>query len=682
MDARKHRLHRKLTGVEPWGRRLKVKPRLIPKLFIQSVASHRASPSRPILVLNPRRDPPRLKRSPGRGKRPRRASMAHRRATTVVPCERRRRDVSPEQPDGLPGSAGARGRAVPAARPAAAVAAWQGLAATSSTTGHPVRRDGGPQVAERAPGLLRPSPRRGRPRRPERPEITVRPLPDVMEASAPPPRAPCARPSRAPTTRTPEVNRARADLRAADEEIAIARSGNRPTVTAGRVHRLRSASATSTRPFGTESTGNATDTTTPTVLQVEVAQPLFRGFRTRNETLWAEATVRAERGAPRRGAAGRPPRHGARLPRRAPLPRHRTIFGSARLVFAARPGGGGRSRLEFGEATQTDVAQAEFAHGGHPRRPPRRPCRPRLGRSPLPRADGARRRRHRRRHRGGASSCRRARPRRSGRRSRPRLTSTRRPPVGPADVQDEGARGTGPSGGQRLGPPARRHRRRRGRPHGARRGLPQCRHPDLPGRPRLRAGAPGEGESPSAAPASPSTSPATRSARRSPPPGRRWRRRRAPSRRRTRSIVSARRALDGRPRGSCASASAPPSTCSTPSRTSSARRSPASTPSESGTLRPSASCAPWRPRGGRARTSRATPTTRRSIIGPCATNGRECARRTGADGLPLSAPPARQRPSGGLRTRPSSGGRSRVPGRTSRPELGEVEAEVVRAGCP
>jgi len=239
--------------------------------------------------------------------------------------------------------------------PAARGAAMAGARGDTLDDGHPVRRDGGPQVAERRP--VSPAVTSPRPPAPAgTPEITVRPLPDVMEASAPPART--LREALASAyDANPEVNRARADLRAADEEIAIARSGNRPTVTAGvSTGYVRQRDVNT--PFGTESTGNATDTTTPTVLQVEVAQPLFRGFRTRNETLSAEATVRAERA--RLDAVQQDVLLDTALAFLDVRRFRATVdLRERELVFLRDQVAAARSRLEFGEATQTDVAQAE-----------------------------------------------------------------------------------------------------------------------------------------------------------------------------------------------------------------------------------------------------------------------------------------------------------------------------------
>lgn len=243
------------------------------------------------------------------------------------------RGVSAPSPDRRIVRASARGDTLPGARPA---------------------RLGGPEVGDRqpvSPVVATPRP----PAPPGTPEITVRPLPDALSA---PPEARSLREALASAYDTnPAVNQARAELRAADEGVAIARSGNRPVVTAGVSSGIIRERDVNT-PFGSQSTGNATETTTPTSVQLQVTQPLFRGFQTRNETRAAEANVRAER---------------ARLEtvvqdvlfetalavldvrrfRAAVALRQRELTFLLEQVAAAR------SRLEFGEATSTDVAQAE-----------------------------------------------------------------------------------------------------------------------------------------------------------------------------------------------------------------------------------------------------------------------------------------------------------------------------------
>ncbi|MBJ3777392.1 TolC family outer membrane protein [Acuticoccus mangrovi] len=199
------------------------------------------------------------------------------------------------------------------------------------------------------------------------PEITVRPMPAA-------PAAPVARIARPPAPAAPEagsitdafgaaydtspaINRVRADLRAADEEIAVAKAGNRPTVTAS-----VSGGLAHTREFNTP-TGYGTSATlseeqTPATLSLNISQPLFRGFRTRNATLQAEANVRAERERLRATEQDvllqtalayldvRRYRAGVALRRKD-------------LAFLEEQVSAASARQRFGEGTRTDIDQAE-----------------------------------------------------------------------------------------------------------------------------------------------------------------------------------------------------------------------------------------------------------------------------------------------------------------------------------
>lgn len=155
----------------------------------------------------------------------------------------------------------------------------------------------------------------------------------------------------------PTINQARANLRAADEGIAIARGGNRPTVTASVDTRLQHQREVNT-PTGAGGSDNLTERRTPTQLALNVSQPLFRGFRTRNATRQAEANVRAERERLRASQQDvllnvalafvdvRRFRAGAR-------------FREQEVDFLREQVDAARSRQRFGEATRTDIDQAE-----------------------------------------------------------------------------------------------------------------------------------------------------------------------------------------------------------------------------------------------------------------------------------------------------------------------------------
>ena len=145
----------------------------------------------------------------------------------------------------------------------------------------------------------------------------------------------------------PQLLSQRAALRATDEEVPQALSNWRPTVTAtGEGSKLRSKSNTST----TERD--------PRTLELEVKQPLFRGFRTLAETRRAEANVRAGRAqltsteqAVLLGAV-RAYMNVVRDLAVLDLNRNNEMRLQRQLQAA-------RDRFRVGEITRTDVAQAE-----------------------------------------------------------------------------------------------------------------------------------------------------------------------------------------------------------------------------------------------------------------------------------------------------------------------------------
>lgn len=152
----------------------------------------------------------------------------------------------------------------------------------------------------------------------------------------------------------PTINQARASLRAADEGIAIARSNNRPTITA---------TVEAAGVYGRSTNVGAAqldldETRTPGVAAVTLSQPLFQGFRSRNLIRQAEANVRAER--ERLSATEQDVLLNTAIAfldvrrfRRGVTIREQDVAFLAEQVTAAR------RRLDFGEGTRTDVAQAE-----------------------------------------------------------------------------------------------------------------------------------------------------------------------------------------------------------------------------------------------------------------------------------------------------------------------------------
>lgn len=186
------------------------------------------------------------------------------------------------------------------------------------------------------------------------PEITVRPMREEPQVEG---TRSLRQAFEAAYENNSSINRARANLRAADEGIALAKSGNRPTVTASVDAGIELTRAVNVQTAAFNS-ANVTDRSTPTSLALRVNQPLFQGFQTRNATREAEATVMAERQRLRateqeillRVAVAftdvRRGREGVRL-------REQEVNFLDEQVSAAR------SRLEFGEGTRTDIDQAE-----------------------------------------------------------------------------------------------------------------------------------------------------------------------------------------------------------------------------------------------------------------------------------------------------------------------------------
>ncbi|MFN3225254.1 MAG: TolC family outer membrane protein [Hyphomicrobiales bacterium] len=149
----------------------------------------------------------------------------------------------------------------------------------------------------------------------------------------------------------PELNAARAGLRATDEGVPQALSGYRPTVSGSATTGL---STTQSRPSGRPNT--STDLN-PTTLGITITQPLFRGFRTQNSVAQAEAGVAAARAGLQNT--------------------EQNIFVSAtqaymdvladRAILALRQQNVGfleeqvraaQARFDVGEGTRTDIAQA------------------------------------------------------------------------------------------------------------------------------------------------------------------------------------------------------------------------------------------------------------------------------------------------------------------------------------
>lgn len=147
----------------------------------------------------------------------------------------------------------------------------------------------------------------------------------------------------------PSLNAARAQLRGVDENVAQALSGWRPDVTG-------SASIGHTSTYSNPSSFNTNQNTGS--IGVQIAQPLFRGFRTVNSTRQAEAIVSAQRESLRSTeqsimfSAAQSYMDVIRDTAIVSLRRSDIKFLDEQVRAA-------RDRFTVGEGTRTDVSQAE-----------------------------------------------------------------------------------------------------------------------------------------------------------------------------------------------------------------------------------------------------------------------------------------------------------------------------------
>ncbi|MEL6299690.1 MAG: TolC family outer membrane protein [Pseudomonadota bacterium] len=147
----------------------------------------------------------------------------------------------------------------------------------------------------------------------------------------------------------PQIEAERARLRATDEDVARAMSGYRPTIT--------STLSTSVRNGNTDPASPTDGRSRPRSFSLELTQPLFRGFQTRNAVSEAEANVRAGQQSLRSveqtvlldavTAYMNVVRDSAILRLRR-----------ANLTFLAQELRATQERFNVGEVTRTDVAQA------------------------------------------------------------------------------------------------------------------------------------------------------------------------------------------------------------------------------------------------------------------------------------------------------------------------------------
>lgn len=144
-----------------------------------------------------------------------------------------------------------------------------------------------------------------------------------------------------------ELNSARAGVRVTDENVAIAKSGYRPTV-------IGSASIdyTSTRRPG------GTNNLTTGSFGVQINQTLFDGFQTRNNVASAEASVRASFES-LRNTEQNTLFDAVTAYMDVIRDRQVAVLTERNLQFLTEQARAARSRFEVGEGTRTDVAQAD-----------------------------------------------------------------------------------------------------------------------------------------------------------------------------------------------------------------------------------------------------------------------------------------------------------------------------------
>lgn len=141
------------------------------------------------------------------------------------------------------------------------------------------------------------------------------------------------------------LNSSRAGLRAVDEDVAIAKSGYRPTLNG-------------TYNYGRSRSGTSGLTSTTGVVGIELNQTLFDGFLTRNNVARAESTVFAQRENLRNEEQNRlfeavQSYMDVYQNRQIASLRQKNLAALNEQVRASK------ARLDVGEGTRTDVAQAD-----------------------------------------------------------------------------------------------------------------------------------------------------------------------------------------------------------------------------------------------------------------------------------------------------------------------------------
>ena len=160
----------------------------------------------------------------------------------------------------------------------------------------------------------------------------------------------------------PDLNLARSQLRSVDENIAIARSGNRPLLF-GSIDQSWQTTRTillNAPTFGGTSSRTTGTRAAPTTFALQLTQPLFNGFQTRNAIRQAESAVRAQRSLLQNTEQNvllqvATSFFDVILNRKVVSLRRDDVSFLGEQIRAAQ------DRFEVGEGTRTDVSQAEAA---------------------------------------------------------------------------------------------------------------------------------------------------------------------------------------------------------------------------------------------------------------------------------------------------------------------------------
>ncbi len=144
-----------------------------------------------------------------------------------------------------------------------------------------------------------------------------------------------------------QLNSARAGVRVTDESVAIAKSGYRPIVT-----------GSASIDYSSTSRSNASTRLTTGGFGVQINQTLFDGFQTKNNVAAAESQVKASVET-LRNTEENILMNAATAYMDVIRDRQVAVLTEQNLQFLTEQARAARSRLEVGEGTRTDVAQAD-----------------------------------------------------------------------------------------------------------------------------------------------------------------------------------------------------------------------------------------------------------------------------------------------------------------------------------